>query len=135
MKFEGKDIYNIMSAFHTIGDVEYGGSGTREEDILVGYIYGILSKSPESILKIDMEDRKVYKYGDHSYIVWFNGIGTYGDLTNDYDRFEVEIEDLSDAYGKENEYSEELGNSLFPIAIEGPYTDNEIANMISMGDL
>lgn len=130
MSFVGKDVYNIMSAFHSIGDIEYGGSGTREEDILVGYIYGILSQNSESLLKIDETDKKVFKYGDHSYIVWFNAISTYGNLMDDYDRFEVEVEDVSG-----DEYSEDFGNTFFPVAIEGPYTDDDIAGMLSVGDL
>ena len=51
MKLDERKLYQIMSEFHMLGDEDYGGQGTFQEAVLVGYIYGILSESQYSVLK------------------------------------------------------------------------------------
>ena len=74
LKLDSKALFNLMSEFHVIGDDAYGGMSTREEDILVGYVYGVLSENQESRAIVDNTDRKVFKFGDYSYIVWFDEV-------------------------------------------------------------
>ena len=101
LKLDPRLLYEIMSEFHTLGDEEYGGQGTFQEAILVGYIYGLLTENPMSQLTMDSSDRKVYRYGGYSYIIWFDEVyakETEGDVEEPHfsqDTFEVRIEDFS----------------------------------------
>lgn len=133
-----------MSEFHAIGDDAYGGMNSREEDILVGYIYGVLTENPESRTIIDHADGKVFKFGDHSYIVWFGEVDDTEDEEESYSyvqRVEYEESDEDsfeeDEFDEEEEFeeSEELEDSLYPVAVEGPFTDKEIEEKIRIGQL
>ena len=74
MKLDEKKLYQIMSEFHMLGDEDYGGQGTFQEAVLVGYIYGILSESQYSNLRYDDPDRKIFSFGGFNYVVWFEEI-------------------------------------------------------------
>lgn len=145
MKLDSNALFSLMSEFHVIGSDTYGGMDTREEDILVGYIYGVLSENPESRAIVDDTDRKVFKFGDYSYIVWFDEVEEPSEEGESYDyvqRVEYEESD-EDAFEEEEleeeiEYEdleEEFEETLYPVAIEGPFTDREIEEKIRIGEL
>lgn len=138
LKLDPRLLYEIMSEFHTLGDEEYGGQGTFQEAILVGYIYGLLTESSTSQLIMDSGDRKVYSFGGYNYIIWFDEV--YARESDDQDEqepsfspdtFEVHIEDMSD------EMDEDIGDEpvLLPVAVEGPYSEEDIREFLSNGDL
>lgn len=137
LKLDPRLLYEIMSEFHTLGDEEYGGQGTFQEAILVGYIYGLLTENPMSQLTMDSGDRKVYRFGGYSYIIWFDEVYAREEIESDEEpgfspeTFEVHIEDL-------NEEPEEGGEDesvLLPVAVEGPYSEEDIREFLSNGDL
>lgn len=137
LKLDPRLLYEIMSEFHTLGDEEYGGQGTFQEAILVGYIYGLLTENPLSQITMDSADRKVYRFGGYSYIVWFDEV--YARESTDEteepqfspDTFEVRIEDINEDFEEEN--SDE--SVLLPVAVEGPYSEEDIREFLSNGDL
>lgn len=137
LKLDAKLLYEIMSEFHTLGDEEYGGQGTFQEAILVGYIYGLLTESSISQTIMDSVDRKVFRFGGHNYIVWFDEVyakETEEDLSEPQfspETFEVHIEDLNE--DPEGGMDEEP--VLLPVAVEGPYSDEDIREFLSNGDL
>ncbi len=126
-----------MSEFHTLGDEEYGGQGTFQEAILVGYIYGLLTENPMSQLTMDSTDRKVYRFGGYNYIIWFDEVyakDTTDELEEPHfspETFEVRIEDLNE------DFEEDLDDEsvLLPVAVEGPYSEEDIREFLSNGDL
>ena len=137
LKPDPRLLYEIMSEFHTLGDEEYGGQGTFQEAILVGYIYGLLTESPLSHLTMDSTDRKVYGFGGYHYIIWFDEVYARED-TDDAeeprfspDTFEVRIEDLNEDFD-EDIHEESV---LLPVAVEGPYSEEDIREFLSNGDL
>ena len=137
LKLDPRLLYEIMSEFHTLGDEEYGGQGTFQEAILVGYIYGLLTENSMSQLTMDSSDRKVYRFGGYNYIVWFDEV--YARESSDDgeephfspDTFEVRIEDINE------DFDEEMGDEsvLLPVAVEGPYSEEDIREFLSNGDL
>lgn len=137
LKLDAKLLYEIMSEFHTLGDEEYGGQGTFQEAILVGYIYGLLTENSISQTIMDSGDRKVFRFGGHNYIVWFDEVyakETEEDLSEPQfspETFEVHIEDLNE--DPEGGMDEEP--VLLPVAVEGPYSDEDIREFLSNGDL
>lgn len=126
-----------MSEFHTLGDEDYGGQGTFQEAILVGYIYGLLTESSVSQLTMDSGDRKVYRFGGYSYIIWFDEVyarEVEDDLEEPHftpDTFEVHIQEVDE--DQEDDMGEEA--VMLPVAIEGPYSDEDIREFLSNGDL
>ncbi len=137
LKLDPRLLYEIMSEFHTLGDEDYGGQGTFQEAILVGYIYGLLTESSVSQLTMDSGDRKVYRFGGYSYIVWFDEV--YAREVDDEqdephfapDTFEVHIQEVDEE--PEDDMGEEA--VMLPVAIEGPYSDEDIREFLSNGDL
>lgn len=136
LKLDPRLLYEIMSEFHTLGDEDYGGQGTFQEAILVGYIYGLLTESSMSQLTMDSGDRKVYRFGGYSYIIWFDEVYAReveeeGEPQFSPDTFEVHIQELSD------EQEEDSGEEpvLLPVAIEGPYSEDDIREFLANGDL
>lgn len=140
LKLDARLLYEIMSEFHTLGDEEYGGQGTFQEAILVGYIYGLLTENSESILTLDSGTHKVFSFGGFSYIIWFDEIYAYaeehGDQSaeegEDEDTFEVSIENVSEDLPDDEMEDEPV---LLPVAVEGPYTQDDIKDFLSNGDL
>lgn len=137
LRLDPRLLYEIMSEFHTLGDEEYGGQGTFQEAILVGYIYGLLTENSASQLTIDSADRKVYIYGGYNYIVWFDEVyarEASEDMEEPHfspDTFEVRIEDLNEDF--EDDKQDEA--VLLPVAVEGPYSEEDIREFLSNGDL
>jgi hypothetical protein len=137
LKLDPRLLYEIMSEFHTLGDEEYGGQGTFQEAILVGYIYGLLTENPMSQLTMDSTDRKVYRFGGYNYIIWFDEVYAK-DTTEETeephftpDTFEVRIEDLNEDF--DEDFDED--SVLLPVAVEGPYSEEDIREFLSNGDL
>lgn len=138
LKLDPRLLYDIMSEFHTLGDEEYGGQGTFQEAILVGYIYGLLTENPMSQLTLDSGDRKVFSFGGYSYIIWFDEVyareqDDESDLEPSFspDTFEVHIEDL----GEDMDGDSQDEPVLLPVAVEGPYSEDDIRDFLSNGDL
>lgn len=137
LKLDPRLLYEIMSEFHTLGDEEYGGQGTFQEAILVGYIYGLLTENPMSQLTMDSADRKVYSFGGYNYIIWFDEVYTREESDDSEephfspDTFEVRIEDLNEDF--EDDSQDE--SVLLPVAVEGPYSDEDVREFLSNGDL
>lgn len=137
LKLDPRLLYEIMSEFHTLGDEEYGGQGTFQEAILVGYIYGLLTENPLSQVTMDSSDRKVYRFGGYNYIIWFDEVYAREDSDDDEephfspDTFEVRIEDLNEDF--EDDVHDE--SVLLPVAVEGPYSEEDIREFLSNGDL
>lgn len=94
-----------MDACQSLGDTKFGGGGTRDEDILVGYIYGVLSESATSELMHESKFLKVYRYGESYYMIW---MGEY---------------DAGDDSGGEP--------LILPVAVEGPFKDEDIENILA----
>ena len=119
MKLDEKRSFEILSSLRVMGDPEYGGTGSISENILVGYLYGLLSEKSSAVIRVDREDMKVIKYGVNSYIIWFDDI----------------IDDLDENVVQEESYEEpELDDiMLMPVAIEGPFNDREIMELIHEG--
>ncbi|MEM0155458.1 MAG: hypothetical protein QW597_02495 [Thermoplasmataceae archaeon] len=107
MSFDESNLYDLMDACQSIGDTGFGGSGSRDEDILVGYIYGVLSESHDSELIYEAKLIKVYKYGRHNYMIWM------GEFESD----------------EETDRKEEP--LILPVAVEGPFSDEEVITIIS----
>ncbi len=116
-------IFEILSDLRVIGDPEYGGTGSIKEYILVGCIYGFFTESERTVTRVDREDMKVIKSGTYSYIIW---------LDEPLDDLEKEDEDMQDE-GIDPEKTETEDIVLMPVAIEGPYTDKEIMELIHEG--
>ncbi len=132
MKLDEKKLYQIMSEFHMLGDEDYGGQGTFQEAVLVGYIYGILSESQYSSLRYDDPDRKIFSFGGFNYVVWFEEIiSEDADQDDKLGEFEIRIENVHDE--ENHDGSDEP--ILIPVAVEGPYTDDEIRSFLENGDL
>lgn len=137
LKLDPRLLYEIMSEFHTLGDEDYGGQGTFQEAILVGYIYGLLTESSMSQLTMDSGDRKVYKFGGYSYIIWFDEVyarevdDEEGETHFSPETFEVHIQEINE------DLDDESGDEavLLPVAIEGPYSEEDIREFLSNGDL
>ncbi len=119
MMLDEKRGFEILSSLRVIGDPEYGGTGSITENILVGYIYGILSEKSNAVIRVDREDMKVIKYGEYSYIIWFDDI----------------IDDIYEDAAQEEVYedSETDDIMLMPVAIEGPFNDREVMELIHEG--
>ncbi len=140
LKLDARLLYEIMSEFHTLGDEEYGGQGTFQEAILVGYIYGLLTENPSSIMTLDSGTHKVFSYGGYSYIIWFDEIYAYAEDDQDEkepseqatETFEVKIENVSEDEDNESDDDEAV---LLPVAVEGPYTEDDIRDFLANGDL
>ncbi|WP_393971077.1 hypothetical protein OXIME_001328 [Oxyplasma meridianum] len=146
MDIDENSLYDLMSQFHTIGDSDYGGLGSREEATLVGYIYGIFTHSRNSEIEIDKEGRKVFRFGRFYYVVWFDDFSQEEDETDETeeeksDIFEVELESIYDEDDDEDEDDEEDPDdedeldedTLLPVAIDGPFTIDEIRNLVKKG--
>jgi hypothetical protein len=147
LEIDENSLYDLMSEFHTIGDSDYGGLGSREEATLVGYIYGVFTHSSRSEIEIDKEGRKVYRFGRFYYVVWFDDFSEEEDETaeteeKDSDTYEVELESIYDDNddndeedeGDEPEDDDELDEDpLLPVAIDGPFTIDEIRNLVKKG--
>lgn len=133
MKLDEKKLYQMMSEFHTLGDEEYGGQGTFQEAVLVGYVYGVLSENRYSELKYDEVDRKVYSFGGFNYVVWFEEI-IAGEEDTDHPLGELEIR-IENAPMEDVSREEDDDPILIPVAIEGPYSDEDIRTFIEGGDL
>lgn len=140
LKLDARLLYEIMSEFHTLGDEEYGGQGTFQEAILVGYIYGLLTENAGSIMTLDSGTHKVFSFGGFNYIIWFDEIYAYAEekendndsLVPDGDTFEVRLENVSEDIPDEEEDDEPV---LLPVAVEGPYSDEDIKDFLANGDL
>ncbi|EQB66805.1 MAG: hypothetical protein AMDU2_EPLC00006G0362 [Thermoplasmatales archaeon E-plasma] len=119
MKLDERKSFDILSSLRVMGDPEYGGTGSISENILVGYLYGILSEKSSAVIRVDREDMKVIKYGAYSYIIWFDDI----------------IDDLEEEVAQEetSEDTEPGDIMLLPVAIEGPFNDREIMELIHEG--
>ncbi|MHB8360667.1 MAG: hypothetical protein ACYDAO_03845 [Thermoplasmataceae archaeon] len=126
MKLDEKNIYDLFASLRVIGDPEYGGTGSIKENILVGYIYGILSENEESVIRVDREDMKIIKSGLYSYIVWFDDPDESFETEEGFEK--LDIEPMEEYHTSENN---DLG--LIPVAIEGPFTDREIIELIHEG--
>ncbi len=137
LKLDPRLLYEIMSEFHTLGDEDYGGQGTFQEAILVGYIYGLLTESTMSQLTMDSGDRKVYRFGGYNYIIWFDEVYAK-EVDEDEDEpqftpdtFEVHIQEINE------DGQDDIGEEavLLPVAVEGPYSEEDIREFLSNGDL
>jgi len=106
LSFDDANLFDLMDSCQSLGDTRFGGSGTRDEDILVGYIYGVLSESTSTELLYDTKLAKAYKYGEYSYMVWMG---------------EFELEES----GEQDD--EPL---VLPVAVEGPFRDGEIEEIL-----
>ena len=53
MMLDEKRGFEILSSLRVIGDPEYGGTGSITENILVGYIYGILSEKSNAVIRVE----------------------------------------------------------------------------------
>jgi hypothetical protein len=133
MKLDEKKLYQMMSEFHTLGDEEYGGQGTFQEAVLVGYVYGVLSENRYSELKYDDLDRKVFSFGGFNYVVWFDEIiaGEEEEQEHPLGELEIRIENAP----QDDVPEDEEEPILIPIAIEGPYSDDDIKSFLESGDL
>jgi hypothetical protein len=144
LEIDENSLYDLMSEFHTIGDSDYGGLGSREEATLVGYIYGIFTHSSSSEIEIDKEGRKVFRFGRFYYVVWFDDFSEEEEETDESeetesDTYEVELESIYDENDDEDEEDDpededELDEDpLLPVAIDGPFTIDEIRNLVKKG--
>ena len=132
MKLDERKLYQIMSEFHMLGDEDYGGQGTFQEAVLVGYIYGILSESQYSVLKDDEPDRKIFSFGGFNYVVWFEEIISETDeKENPIGEYEIRIEDIHE----EPDPDPDEVPIMIPVAVEGPYSDEDIRGFMENGDL
>ncbi|MEM0158809.1 MAG: hypothetical protein QXV22_04850 [Thermoplasmataceae archaeon] len=128
MRIDARMLYEVMSQFHTIGDEEYGGQGTFQEAILVGYIYGILTENPMSSLRNEAEYRKIYNFGGYCYIIWFDEIVPEDRMKDDEPGYyEIRVEDVKE--------EDPVDPILIPVAVEGPYTEDEIQGFLRNGEL
>lgn len=134
MRMDEELLYDFMSNYRIIGDIAFGGSGTREEDILVGYIYGVLSSHPESSLERGELDYEVFSFGGYYYVIWMDEVDYDEDDEEEEPEEEnamVRLEEISepeDELTDEDieEFMEDIQNELFPVAVEGPLTENEL---------
>jgi hypothetical protein len=145
LEIDENSLYDLMSEFHTIGDSDYGGLGSREEATLVGYIYGVFTHSSNSKMEIDKEGRKVFRFGRFYYVVWFDDFSEEDEEDEEMedqesDTYDVEVESIYD----ENDYEDDdedvptdedelEEDPLLPVAIDGPFTIDEIRNMVKKG--
>ncbi len=119
MRLEDEDILGLMEQHSVIGSDEYGGTGTNEEFVLVGMIYQHLSSSENSVARLKREDLEIFKLNSSSYIVWIEG--------RDIDMF---AEDEEDEFEDDTSIPERI-----PVAIEGPFTDSEIVELVNGGSI
>ncbi len=133
MRMDEGMLFDFMSQYSIIGDVAFGGTGTREEDILVGYIYGVLSSNPNStILKSEL-DYEVFLFGGYRYIVWMDEVD-YEEDEEEEEATQNELVRIEQVKPMEEELTDEdiqdfLDNAeedLFPVAVEGPLTEREL---------
>lgn len=133
MRMDEGMLFDFMSQYSIIGEVAFGGSGTREEDILVGYIYGVLSSNPSSsMLKAEL-DYEVFLFGGYRYIVWMDEID-YEDEDEPEETGQNELVRIEQVNPYEEDLTDEdiqdfLDNAeedMFPVAIEGPLTEREL---------
>lgn len=144
MRMDEEMLFDFMSQYSIIGDIAFGGSGTREEDILVGYIYGVLSAHPNSSLERGEMDYEVFSFGGYHYIVWMDEID-YAEDDEEEDEPEPEVQNemvrieqvnrIDDELTDEDieEFMENAENDLFPVAIEGPLSETELREKLGDG--
>lgn len=141
MRMDEEMLYDFMSQYKVIGDIAFGGTGTREEDILVGYIYGILSANPNSSLDRAEVDYEVFSFGGYMYIVWMDEVDY--DVDEDEPEEEeqnelVRIEEVGD-YSNDltdediEDFMDNAEEELFPVAVEGPLTEKEVFKKLGDG--
>ncbi|MDS0257228.1 hypothetical protein ApAK_06020 [Thermoplasmatales archaeon AK] len=127
MRLDARMLYEVMSQFHSIGDEEYGGQGTFQEAILVGYIYGLLTENPLSTLRDEAEYRKIYNFGGFCYIIWFEEIVAEDKINKDEPGYyEIRVENLEE---------DDADPILIPVAVEGPYSEEDIEGFLRNGEL
>ncbi len=135
MKMDEGMLFDFMSQYSIIGEVAFGGTGTREEDILVGYIYGVLSSSPSSsLLKAEL-DYEIFLFGGYRYIVWMDEVDYEDDEEEPEEPKQNEMVRIEQVNPTDDELTEEdiqdfLENAeedLFPVAVEGPLTEKEVS--------
>jgi hypothetical protein len=91
-------------------------------------------------MTLDSGTHKVFSYGGYSYIIWFDEIYAYAEDDEDEkephdqatETFEVKIEDVSEDDDREGDDDEAV---LLPVAVEGPYTADDIKDFLANGDL
>ncbi|AKA47905.1 hypothetical protein IX51_01045 [uncultured archaeon] len=131
-------LFDFMSQYKVIGEIAFGGTGTREEDILVGYIYGVLSSNPGSTLEKAEVDYEMFSFGGYKYIVWMDEI----DHEDEDDEAEEPLEPVEenplvrieqvrgsiDDFTDEDleDFMENVDDDLFPVAVEGPLSSDEV---------
>lgn len=135
MIMDDEMLFDFMSQYKVIGEVAFGGTGTREEDILVGYIYGVLSSNPSSALEKAELDYELFSFGGYKYIVWMDEIDHEEEDEDDTEEQEEEpmvrieqIKETDEEFTDEDieDFMDSVEDDLFPVAIEGPLTDAEI---------
>ncbi len=134
MIMDDEMLFEFMSQYKVIGEVAFGGTGTREEDILVGYIYGVLSSNPRSTLEKAEMDYELFSFGGYNYIVWMDEIDHDEEEAEEEEPEEspmVRIEQVGDSdidLTDEDleDFMENVEDDLFPVAIEGPLTSDEL---------
>lgn len=127
-------LFDFMSQYKVIGESAFGGTGTREEDILVGYIYGVLSSNPKSSLEKSEIDYELFSFGGYKYIVWMDEIDHDDEVEEEEPEEEnpmVRIEEVGDSDIELtdediDEFMDNIEDDLFPVAIEGPLTPEEV---------
>ena len=117
MNLDDDEIFEILEEHSVIGSEEYGGNGSPEEFVLVGMIYQHFTSSESSISRLKREDLEIYRVGMNSYIAW---------MEDDEDVFVDEEEN----FDYDTTFPEKL-----PVAIEGPFTDSEILELINGGSI
>ncbi|MCL4356903.1 MAG: hypothetical protein M1460_03445 [Candidatus Thermoplasmatota archaeon] len=118
MNLNDDEIFEILEEHSVIGSEEYGGNGAPEEFVLVGMIYQHFTLSESSVLRLKREDLEIYRVGTNSYIAW---------MEDDEDVF---MEEDEGNFDYDTTFPEKL-----PVAIEGPFTDSEILELINGGSI
>ncbi len=118
MNLDDDEIFDILEEHSVIGSEEYGGNGSPEEFVLVGMIYQHLTVTESSVSRLKREDLEIYRVGINSYIVWMEG----------------DEEDFTDEDEETFDYDTTFPEKL-PVAIEGPFTDSEILELINGGSI
>lgn len=134
MMMDDEMLFDFMSQYKVIGESAFGGTGTREEDILVGYIYGVLSSNPKSSLEKSEIDYELFSFGGYKYIVWMDEIDHDDEVEEEEPEEEnpmVRIEEVGDSDIELtdediDEFMDNIEDDLFPVAIEGPLTPEEV---------
>ena len=118
MNLDDDDIFEILEEHSVIGSEEYGGNGSPEEYVLVGMIYKHFSDSEQSVSRLKRDDLEIFRLGSSSYIIWIEG----------------EDEEIFDEDEELFDYDTTFPDRL-PVAIEGPFTDSEIVELINGGSI